>query len=222
MEHFCQVNKNREKPCREESEEEHGRDELECERFVKELPRDRHMIAPAYVRDKEMSQIDRGQGNCGRSKNVADLNRPYHRVTILLLQWSGQLHQGAPETDTPLWRHLHGSPFRVPSVTDLPINKESITLQTLQLDWCETESEEEEWFYIVWNVRRILSERKSDEEYGDEARGVAFAIQRSRETEWENRGRRRKSNLTSLRAGHHFLYDIIIIDSSFLFWINSE
>lgn len=76
----------RKNPEREESKEEHGRDDVEDEGLVEELPENGDIVVPANVRDQEVGELDGGKGLSGGVQIGIHLNRPNQRITPLLLR----------------------------------------------------------------------------------------------------------------------------------------
>ena len=56
--------------------DEHGRDDLDGESLLEELPRDRHVILPADVGDEEVCELDGRQGHGGAIEAGAELEGP--------------------------------------------------------------------------------------------------------------------------------------------------
>lgn len=70
---------------REKSKDEHGRNDLDGQCLLEELPRDGHVIAPADVGDEEVGKLDGRQWHGGGIETGAELKRPEERVTVLVL-----------------------------------------------------------------------------------------------------------------------------------------
>lgn len=93
---------------REKGKDEHGRDDLDRQGLLEELPRDGHVIGPAYVGDEEVRELDGGQGDGGGGEAGAELDRPEERVTVLVLRGLGQLEHRVPQLTLRRLLYEHG------------------------------------------------------------------------------------------------------------------
>lgn len=93
---------------REKGKDEHGRDDLDRQGLLEELPRDGHVIGPAYVGDEEVRELDGGQGDGGGGEAGAELERPEERVTVLVLRGLGQLEHRVPQLTLRWLLYEHG------------------------------------------------------------------------------------------------------------------